>query len=87
MYALVLALGIMIGILLCGFIYATEYVLQRRQQSITKKLENKLKRDVLPLLPKERGAVIMPESEEEEARRLLIERNEREGKPTKLEDL
>lgn len=87
MYALVLALGIVVGIMLCGFIYATEYVLQRKQQSITKKLESKLKRDILPRLPQTKGAIFMPETDEEAARRELIERNDAAGKPTKLSDL
>ena len=87
MYTLMLALGILIGIILCGFIYATEYVLQRRQESITKKLEKKLKRDLLPRIPATKGAVFMPESDAEIARQELIARNDAAGKPTKLEDL
>lgn len=87
MEALILAIGILIGIVLCGFIYATEYILQRKQHSITKKLEEKLKRHILPRLPQTKGAIFMPESDEEEARRELIERNDRAGKPTKLSDL
>ena len=81
------ALGIIIGILLCGFIYSTEFVMNRRQTSLTKKLERRLIKDVLPHIPREKGAVLMPESDEQAARRELIERNDREGKPTRLEDL
>jgi hypothetical protein len=87
MYTLMLAFGILIGIILCGFIYATEYVLQRKQHSITKKLEEKLKRHILPRIPATKGAIFMPESDEELARKEIIARNDAAGKSTKLEDL
>lgn len=84
---LIFALGIIIGIALCGFIYATEFVLVRRQTTITKRLDRKLAVDLLPHIPKAKGFVIMPESDEQIARQELMDRNDREGKPTKLSDL
>lgn len=84
---LTFALGIIIGIMLCGFIYATEFVMVRRQTTLTKKLDRKLATDLLPHIPKAKGFVIMPESDEQIARQELMDRNDREGKPTKLEDL
>jgi len=80
-------LGIIIGIMLCGFIYATEFVLFRRHTTLTKKMDRKLIKDLLPHIPKAKGFVIMPESDEQIARQELMDRNDREGKPTKLEDL
>lgn len=82
-----LALGIIIGILLCGFIYSTEFILNKRQTSITKKIDRKLAKDVLSRMPSMQGAILMPETDDEAARRELIEKNDRAGKPTKLSEL
>lgn len=82
-----LGIGIIIGILVCGFIYSTEFVLNRRQTSITKKFEKQLIKDLLPHVPSQKGAVLFSETLEQEARREIIERNDAAGKPTKLEDL
>lgn len=79
------ALGVIVGFLVFASLYGYEYILYRKKTIRTP--IQRVQGVARTIAPKQKGYVIMPESDEDEAKKELIARNEAEGKETKLEDL
>lgn len=77
---MIFILGIIVGILLCQLIFTMEIYFK-------KTLLNRIERKIQRILPKEKGAIISLPDEEDEAISEVIQRNNRLGQDTRLEEL
>lgn len=73
-------LGLITGLLIALMVFICEILLFKREKSITKYIEHKV-------IKPPTGAIIMPNSDEEDARQGLIRKNTEQGRPTYLKDL
>lgn len=74
--------GFLIGISVCIFIFLVEIYLASRGKQIVNTFEKVVNRKIAP-----KGAVLQPKSEFEINAREILEKNEREGKDTPIEDI
>jgi hypothetical protein len=75
--------GIIVGILVCVFLELVVRFFRHPIESTLKRWEADIER----VAPKQKGFIVMPKDEADEARELALKKNQSEGRDTKLEDL